>query len=114
MADEFVNAALRCDLPCLQRMLADGEARIADTDFLGHTALLHAARGSDALPTLKWLLEEGGARITERKYAGYSALLLAAWSSRLVTCQWFLEHGGADIKEASNAGKSVWDKLAKE
>jgi hypothetical protein len=106
---EFLRAAFDGDLPRVQRMLADGEARIPDADRDGCIALLRAAKGFN-LPTLKWLLGEGGARITERNHEGHSALLLAAGWGRMKTCQWFLEHGGADIAEGNDAGTNVWDK----
>jgi ankyrin repeat protein len=84
-------AALKGDLPRVQRMLGDGEAHITDTDLCGFSALLNAAMGftgSDAISTLKWLLEEGGARISERDPQGYSAHLLAANNGRIAACQW--------------------------
>jgi hypothetical protein len=108
--DEFLRAAFAGDLPRVQRMLADGEARITDTDQHGCTALLRAA-GSFNLPTLQWLLEEGGACITDRDNEGHSALLMAATNGRMATCQWLLEHLGADIAEANHLGTNVWDRL---
>jgi hypothetical protein len=90
-------------------MLAEGVARITETDQNGRTALLLAADTS--LPTLIWLLNEGGACITERDHVGNSTLLCAALSRRLPTCQWLLEHGGADIAEANFQGDTIWDLL---
>jgi hypothetical protein len=109
MNNEFLQAARNGDLLRVQRMLADGEARITDVDRLGRTALLHAAMGgSDALPTLIWLLEEGGACITEKDHRGQTVLLMAATYSRILTCQWLLEHGGANIADRTDAGTDVW------
>jgi hypothetical protein len=108
-AMEFLGAARLGNLPRVQRMLADGNARITDTDSMRRTALLLAAAGSDSLTTLIWLLEEGGAFITDRDRDGYSALLLAALHGRLATCHWLLEHGGADITDRTISGEDVWD-----
>jgi hypothetical protein len=123
----FFEAARRGNLPHVQRMLADGEACITDTDANGRTALLCAAMGGrNALPTLKWLLEEGGAQITDRCYDGDTALFLAAFYGRLATCQYLVEHGGADIADkeiiigqsvlkiidTNNAGNTIWDMLS--
>jgi hypothetical protein len=114
MADvaEFLNAAGDGDLPRVQKMLADGDARTTDADVNGNTALVMAMHGgSRALPTMKWLLEEGGARITERDRGGYTILLRAALRDNFTACQWLLEHGGADIAEADDEGGTVCDIL---
>jgi hypothetical protein len=117
--ERFLRAAFDGDLPRVQKMLADGDARITDADDHGRTALLCAAmKGSTSFPTLKWLLKEGGACITDRENGGYSAHLLAAHNGivggqngNFTACQWLLEHGGADIADATNAGKTVWNML---
>jgi hypothetical protein len=108
---EFLRAARRGDLPRVQKMLADGDARITDAGHLCCTALLHASMGSNALPTLIWLLKVGGACITDRNHDGNSALLLAATNSNLATCQWLLEHGGAAIADVNDSGETVWNLL---
>jgi hypothetical protein len=115
---EFLDAAYWGNLPRVQKMLADGDARITDCDEYGQTALLKAADGDPrSLPTLKWLLKEGGARITDRDDRGYTALLLAAERAvvtgcTMVTCQWLLEHGGADIAEETDLESTIWDILS--
>jgi hypothetical protein len=112
MALTFFTAAEQGDLPRVQRMLADGDARITDVDELGWTALLYAATGRcESIPTLLWLLKEGGACITERDHRGDSALLMAAARGRMVTCQWLLEHGGANIADVDSLGQDVWHVL---
>jgi ankyrin repeat protein len=108
MDSDFLRAAHRGDLPRVQRMLANGEARTTETGSGGGTALLSASRSVDSLPTLIWLLAEGGAKITERDDIGFSALMLAALFGNFTTCQWLLEHGGADIAEVNDEGKDVW------
>jgi ankyrin repeat protein len=86
---------LNGDLPRVQKVLADGGARITDADHVGNTALLHVANGYyDSLPMLKWLLKGGGACITDRDHQGNSALLLTARNGKIAACQWLLEHGG--------------------
>jgi ankyrin repeat protein len=110
---EFLDAAEDGNLPCVQKMLADGDLCIADAAEDGSTALLYAALGgSDSLPTLKLLLEEGGARITERDHRGITVLLfaslIAAINGNFKVCQWLLEHGGANIAEANDEGQMVW------
>jgi ankyrin repeat protein len=77
--DKFFDAARQGDLPRVQKMLADVDARITDADRHGRTALLHAAYGSSSNPTLIWLLIEGGASITDRDNQGNLALLHAAF-----------------------------------
>jgi hypothetical protein len=118
---DFLDAAYWGNLPRVQKMLADGDARITDTgryEQTRETALLKAAKGDPrSLPTLKWLLIEGGARITERDRKGNTALLLAAERAALtgcsmVTCLWLLEHGGADIAEETDLEISIWDMLS--
>jgi hypothetical protein len=109
---DFLYAAFVGDLPRVQKMLADGDARITDADINGSTALFCAViGGSSSLPTLKWLLEEGGARITERDPRGNTVLLMAAISGNLTACKWLLELGGADIAEVNDTGTTVWDML---
>jgi ankyrin repeat protein len=79
MSFDFLTAALRGELQRVQKMLADGDARITDVDQDGYTTFLAAAMGgANSLTTLIWLLADGGARITERDHQGNSALLLAA------------------------------------
>jgi ankyrin repeat protein len=111
---EFLLAAQQGDLRRVQRMLADGDARITDADQLGRTALSRSAMGgANSLRTLMWLLAEGGARITERDHHGSSTLLLAAAYGRITTCQWLLEHGGADITDVTYDGENtIWNMLA--
>jgi hypothetical protein len=92
----------------VQELLADGAARITETDHFGRTALL----GYVPFQTLIWLLEEGGARITHR-LQGKSALLLAALTGRASKCQWLKEHGGADNSDANANGKTVWGMLTR-
>jgi ankyrin repeat protein len=109
--EEFLDAGGDGNLPHVQKMLADGYARITDADEDGETALLVAAMKSDAgslsLTTLKGLLEEGGARITERNRYGNTALLMTADFGKCTACQWLLEYGRGDIEEANDAGQTV-------
>jgi ankyrin repeat protein len=77
MVSELESAVERDDLPRVQRLLAEGRARINDADRDGYTTLLDAALYGH-LTMLQWLLREGGASITEANFDGNTALLLAA------------------------------------
>ena len=108
---DFLRAAETGDLPTVQRLLAEGRARITEFDSLGWSALLYAACGGH-LPIVQWLLTVGGASITERDRWGQSALMIAAVHDRLRVMQWLLAEGGADIDEQTNDGATVWSLLS--
>jgi hypothetical protein len=114
MNGEFLAAAFRGDLSHVQRMLADGEARITDADPTGITALLYATLGgSAALPTLIWLLREGGACISEADQNGTTALLHAAMGTgTLPTLILLLKKDGARLTERDHHGFSALQRAA--
>jgi ankyrin repeat protein len=90
----------------VQRLLASGEASVADTDPDGETAL-HRAAMFGKLDIVQWLVQHGGADIGARtRYNGVSALLHAAGCGHLNVVQWLLVHGSS-ITERSDAGDTA-------
>jgi hypothetical protein len=91
-------ASMAGDLVTIKRVLAEGTARIDDTDQFGDTALLLSAQHGH-LDCVKWLLQEGGSKCTEADRFGCTALLWASQRGHLDVVKWLLQDGGSHIAE---------------